>query len=111
MRLMFLVMFSAGALLGCSEKEASVAAPESDPTASAEGPRRFMAYEHAVGLDVEAARLESIHAGTEAACRALVEEQCVVLESRLSTGDYASSTLKMRASPAGVRTLMDGLAT
>ena len=112
MRLAFLVFLVAGALLGCSEKNASTApVPEAEPAASAANPRRVMAYEHAVSLDVEAARVAAIHAATEAACRALVEEQCVVLESRLDTGDYTSATLKLRARPGGVRRLLTELAT
>lgn len=70
-----------------------------------------MAYEHAVSLDVEASRIAAIHAATEAACRALVEAQCVVLDSRLDTGTDTSASLKLRARPDGVRRLLAELAT
>lgn len=113
MRRYLFVAFVGIALLGCDRKEAATAsAPEPSAAAATDSPRSFMAYEHTLRLDVEAQQVVAIHRSTEAACRAQVVEQCVVLESHLDSSEgYASASLKIRARPDGVRALMAGLAS
>lgn len=75
----------------------------------AESPSRYMAYEHAIQLEVEESRIAEVHQLAEAACLALVAEQCVILESRVSTGNGNYAQIRLRAKPAGIRQLMSSL--
>src|SRR3990172_833080 len=65
-----------------------------------------MAYEHSIRLDVEEAKIASVHEAAEAACRAAAAEQCVILMSQLDTGRDVSAALKFRATPSGIRDLI-----
>lgn len=84
-----------------------VAAPDSASPANAPG--RYMAYEHAIDLQVEEERVSEVHRETEAACLAATAEQCVILESRVSSGHGNYAQIRVRAKPAGIRQLINAL--
>jgi hypothetical protein len=77
---------------------------------SATGPARTLAYQHAIGLDVDESKVAAVFEAGQAACRAASADACVVLESRIATGRYASASLKFRASPGGIQKLITALA-
>ena len=99
-------------LAGCVHKEedgASLAAVETkilDEQPRAPNPGLYMAYERAIDLDVEVGRIADIFHSAEAACRHATADQCVILESNLTSGRYAAANLKVRAKPAGIQKLM-----
>ena len=83
------------------------AAPDSASPANT--PSRYMAYEHAIDLQVEEERVTEVARQTEAACLAATAEQCVILESRISSGRGNYAQIRVRAKPAGIRQLINTL--
>lgn len=70
-----------------------------------------LAVERRLELDVGADRVAPLFEATLAACAADAADDCVVLESNLSTGDAVNARLKLRASAAGVAKLAKPLRT
>jgi hypothetical protein len=70
-----------------------------------------MAYEHFMTLDTEAERVKEIHQQAESLCEQVFAEQCVVLASQLDDGREPSATLQLRATPAGIKQLMNALSS
>jgi hypothetical protein len=94
-------------LAGCSEKpQDGAAAPVLERSSSAASPARYLAYQHAVQLDVEESRVAEVHQATLEACAAAQAEQCVVLESRLGTGARVFAEVRLRAKPEGIKNLL-----
>ncbi|MFZ2267426.1 MAG: DUF4349 domain-containing protein [Azonexus sp.] len=94
-------------LAGCSEKNPDVAAaPLAERSAAADSPSRYLAYEHAVQLEVEESRVAEVHQATLAACTAAQAEHCVILESRLSSGARVFAEIRLRAAPEGIKKLL-----
>lgn len=109
-----------GALTGCSKKEDAGTAQQfapASPTAqkgAAPAVRRTLAYQHDLDVDVPDAKVAPVFEAGQAACRALVAEQCTVMSAQLrgSAGDEAASArLTMRALPAAIPKLMAAFAT
>jgi hypothetical protein len=107
------------ALGGCSKKEeysgsapAAAMAPASAPRQAQEGhtpAKRTMAYEHSIQVDAAEDKIAAVYEAAQAACVAVAADGCVVLESNLSTGEYASASLKFRAKPEGIQKLVAAL--
>jgi len=107
MRHILIALILLAALAGCSKQQPGLAeAPMLSRSAAADSPARYMAYEHAVQLDVEESRIGEVHRAVQEACIAAQAEQCVVLESRLTTGERKFAELRMRARPDGIRKLL-----
>ena len=107
MRLLIIAVLTTLAMVGCASKEESgTASPSVSVSDSTDGPSQYMAYEHSIRLDVEEAKIASVHEAAEAACRAAAAEQCVILMSQLDTGRDVSAALKFRATPSGIRDLI-----
>lgn len=98
------------ALTACSRKD-DTSTPAAAPAAAllstaGDGTARQMAYEHSLSLDAPEERIAAIHESAQAACSAAADEGCVVLESRLTTGQHAFASIKFRARPKGIRKLI-----
>jgi hypothetical protein len=98
-------------IAGCAKHEESTVSASAPAMDSAGNPGRYLAYEHAVKLDVEEKRVASVHEAAAKACREAVAEQCVMLESHLNTGRDVSADLKFRAKPAGIKKIIAVLNT
>lgn len=106
--LLLLLLFS---LTGCARQEAPVGAAPAAAMARSEGQASsFMAYQHFVSVEVEEARIGEIFETAQAACHAVAEERCVLLESRLDRGNSATASLRLRASAAGIQRILELLA-
>ena len=107
MQVLLVAMLMLLAIAGCAKKEESSAGTSSEAKKeSVGGTSQYMAYEHIIRLDVEEKRVAIVHETVQAACREAVTDQCVILESRLATGRYASADLKFRAKPSGIKKLI-----
>jgi len=100
---------------GCADKSAPQggiqppgAAPKPGSLANA---NRYLAYEHTVSIDAADDKVAPLFDAAQSACREAVDESCAILEARVTRGESAFATLRFRAKPAGIRKLMDILAT
>jgi Domain of unknown function (DUF4349) len=110
MRISLAVLLVLTLAAGCSNKEASQTSPS--PAARADNASsRYLAYEHAMRLDTDEDKVAAVFEAAQAACKQAVEAQCVVLNSRLSSGRNVSAELKFRAKPSGIQQLMAQLGT
>jgi hypothetical protein len=107
-----MVVVAVLALAGCSKKEEALTravAEAASAGGTTEHPARFMAYEHFVQIDTREDKVVPLHEAALTACRQAVAEQCVVLNSQLSTGRSNSSSLKFRAKAAGIQKIIEVL--
>lgn len=101
-----LITASILSLCACSKAELGGAQTSKDPSATKTSSNHFLAYQHQVGLELEAERIGTVSAQLEKACAAAINEHCELLESQLSTGRGSSANLKFRASRAGIKSLL-----
>ncbi len=102
------------ALAACSQphsnsggaKMMDMAAP---PETRAAKPSSFLAYEHSIDIDAQEKQVPQLFASAQQMCAAATADACVVLESRISSGEGAHATLKFRAKAAGISKLIEGL--
>lgn len=87
------------------------AAGESRKEAASEARIRYLAYEHSVQLNADAAKVASVYEAVQAACAAAAADGCVVLRASLSGGQMPGASLQLRAGPAGIRRLTTLLGT
>jgi hypothetical protein len=105
---LLVLLFSA---VGCSQNPEHMsagvgAASEAKPAATA---NRHLAYEHTLAIEADDDKIAPLFDAVQAACLAAVTESCAVLEARIARGEYASASLKFRASAAGIRKLIEVL--
>jgi hypothetical protein len=99
-------------LAGCSKHPpsgapmAERAAPDQPAAASRS---RQLAYEHFVDIDAAPDRVAAIHDAGVAACRAATVAGCTLLESRVDSEPEAEASLKFRARPDVIPTLLAAL--
>ncbi|QJR13553.1 DUF4349 domain-containing protein [Usitatibacter palustris] len=96
---------------GCSESEKgerSAAAPLASMAAPSAA-KRSLAYQHSIQIETDEDKIGAAHEAGQAACREASADLCTVLESRISTGRFASASLKLRAKPAGIQKVMAAL--
>jgi hypothetical protein len=105
------------AFTGCSHKEETGTAQQ-PVAASAKGAapaaRRTLAYQHHVDVDVPDDKVAQVFEAGQAACRALVTEQCTIMQAQLSgsaSDQAASASLTIRALPAAIPKLLATFAT
>jgi len=108
-----------GMLAACSHKEEAgdarhasspMSVEDSNGKTTAPAVRRTLAYRHSLVVDVPEDKVVPVFEAGQAACRALVAEQCTILNARV-TGpasgqargrEEASATLTMRALPPAI---------
>jgi len=99
-------------LAGCNKagmEQASPGAPASVGKANErrDGDRRAtLATTRHVDLEVAPEAVAPLFTGVQAACEADAASACVVMASRLNTGEYAHAELTVRAAPAGIARLL-----
>lgn len=96
---------------GCAKSPdpSALALSDSSKAAPAGSARAFLAYEHALSMDVEEQQVAAIFEAGQAACREATQALCTVLESRLSSGRTATAFLKFRAKPEGIKKIIAAL--
>jgi hypothetical protein len=98
-------------LAGCSKTPAEAPMREQaavDQPAAASGSRQ-LAYEHFVDIDAVPDRVAAIHDAGVAACRAATAAGCTLLASRIDSEPEAGASLKFRARPDVIPTLLAAL--
>jgi len=98
-------------LAGCNRpadlaREPSAPAMARAKERSDDGRRATLATTRRVDMEVEPEAVAPLFTSTQAACEADAASACVVLASRLDTGDHAHAELTLRAAPAGVARLL-----
>lgn len=100
-------IFLCAAFAGCADQgESTASVPSEEKAQIADSSIRYLAYEHTIQLDVAEDRVESIHRTVIDNCNQATEDLCVVLESHLNTGRYASANIRLRAKPDGIKKLI-----
>jgi hypothetical protein len=100
---------------GCSQKNESgpiaeaTTAAEPARGAATDSPRRTLAYQHSIQVDSQEGKVAEIYEAALAACRLASADLCTVLESHISTGRFASASLRFRARPSGIQKLIAAL--
>jgi hypothetical protein len=88
---------------GMAPAPKEMAAPAGD---SAGKRRATLATTRSVQMQVAPEAIAPLFTSTQAACEADVDSQCVVMASRLETGERAHAELTLRAAPAGIARLL-----
>lgn len=101
-----LVTASILSLCACSKTELGGAQASKEVAETKATGGRYLAYQHQVGLELEAERISTVSARLEKLCAAAVNEHCELLESQLSTGRGSSANLKFRASRSGIKAIL-----
>ena len=78
-------------------------------TGSGQESHRYMAYEHFMEMDAAEDKVATLYEAALAACKAAVDEGCVLLESRITTGRYPYANLRFRAGAAGIAKVIAAL--
>lgn len=94
-------------LQGCSRPMYSKAVPSNLVVAPES--RQHMAYEHWVQLDTDETKVATVFGSLQAICKEAVNDQCVVMSSRLNTGRNVVAELRLRAKPLGIKKLIEVL--
>ena len=84
---------------------AAVPAQDAQP----EDANRYLAYEHALAIRAEDDKVVGLFDAAQAACRAALEDSCVILEASIQRGDSATASLRFRARSGGIRKLIEVL--
>jgi hypothetical protein len=94
-------------LVGCSRSpEADAVGHAASSSRDAANGGRALAYEHSVDVEAAPDRVAPLHAAALAACRAATASGCTVLESRVDSEPEAAASLKFRARPEVIPTLV-----
>lgn len=105
MRFHLFVLCLVMALCGCGQGKRmadayGVASPAPGSPAPAE--QNYLAYSHAMKVEVGEGKVRAAFDAGQAACAAAAADLCAVLESEIATGQTLRATLKVRAKPAGI---------
>ena len=107
MRLIATVMLAALIVCGCAKKDdASTLAGLGKAEKS---DNQFMAYEHSLSLNAEEENVKKMAEKADALCRNDRENNCTVLDLKLSTGSNVSAKLRLRAKSEGIRTIIKAI--
>lgn len=107
--LSFLVVVSCATLSACSKAEKTAISQLGDNNTSTQNQARYLAYQHHINIEVEAERLANIATQLQNACTAAVTDNCVILDTQVSTGRFSRADMKFRATANGVRKIMKEL--
>jgi hypothetical protein len=72
-------------------------------------PKRTLAYEHEVGLEVPSEKISATFAAVQAKCAELTARQCEVLDSHIESGRMPNAHLKLRAAPKSIQDILASL--
>lgn len=107
MRFLLMMVVLCVVFAGCADQgESTATVPTEEEAHVADNSIRYLAYEHTIQLDVAEDRVEAIHRSVVEKCKEATEDHCVVLESSLHTGRYASANIRLRAKPDGIKKLI-----
>jgi hypothetical protein len=99
-------------LVACTSRDSTDAERHVDgTTAPAPGrgnssEQQYLAYEHAVTVDIDEAALKPIYEKIHATCNTDKEIDCTVLDASITTDSYLSAKLRLRTKPEGVKKLI-----
>jgi hypothetical protein len=95
------------AICACSNKEMAAGAPAPDLASPMQSPQgAFLAYEHDVAIELEAADIPARVQALQASCQSGKFGDCAVLNVRQSAGDTPSASLIVRIAPQGVEPII-----
>ena len=101
------VLLLAIAIGGCARMgEAPAMGAGAPPEARSTEANRYLAYEHSIAIRADDEKVVGMFEAAQAACRAAVEESCVILQASLQRGDGAAASLRFRAKAEGIRKLV-----
>lgn len=111
MRRFFAVVLLLIAIQGCSKKEdaANLVSPGSSAApvaADALAQRRYLAIQNSISVEVDEQNVASLYEAGQRACREASVDECLVLESHITTGPLTTAFLKFRAKSHGIRKLL-----
>jgi len=111
MRRLFAAVLLLIAIQGCTKKDdaANLVPPGSGAApvaADALAQRRYLAIQNSISVEVDERKVASLYEAGQQACRDASVDECLVLESRISTGPLTTASLKFRAKPSGIRKLL-----
>lgn len=99
----FLILFFVGfVFISCSKKEVTLGT-DSDSAIPDRQETKYLAYEHSITIDVKEENLSDVYNTTLDVCLKDKENNCTILDSRISTGTYPSATIRIRIKPEGVK--------
>mgnify|MGYP001797827254 CR=1 FL=1 len=96
------LVFLSCVLAGCS-KPNSLGPTATVANDSASVAKRHMAYEHSIDLETEEANVGPVLESASAACKAVPDEGCVILQSRMHPGQMVAADIKIRAENVAIR--------
>jgi hypothetical protein len=100
-RYLILVLVVAG-IASCAKKEGAV--ETASVSASSERQEtKYLAYEHSITVDVKEENLSGAFKATLDACLDDKDNNCTILDSRISTGTYPFGNIRLRIKPQGVK--------
>jgi len=82
----------------------------SDSETSQRASTKFLAYEHYISIDMSEEELTPAYRKTVASCVEDRKNSCTVLNAEISSGEYASASIKLRVKPGGVKKLLESAA-
>jgi hypothetical protein len=94
---------------GCNKApvaQADVIAPKERAAPADKDRRATLATTRHVDMEVAPEAVAPLFTSTQSACESDAASACVVMASRLDTGDYARAELTLRAAPAGIARLL-----
>jgi hypothetical protein len=104
------VLLCALALGACSRPAERSADYAGSAVSEKKAPRTaLLAYEHHIEINAEAAQLPALVETAQKLCHASADDACVVLESRIGSGELAYAKLKFRAKGSGIAKLIAAL--
>ena len=106
-----LALALAALLAACSKPGEMSAAPPGKAAAAQDKSTRAatLAYTREIDIETAADKVEHVYESARDACQAAVADECVLLDSRLSSGSEARAKLVLRAAPAGIRRILESL--
>jgi hypothetical protein len=96
--ILFLIL---AGIASCAKKQATEEAASDTASKRQEG--KYLAYEHSITVDVSEENLSEAFRTTLDACLADKENNCTILDSRISKGTYPFANIRLRIKPAGVK--------
>ncbi len=109
-KLLILFMISL-AFVACGKKETAVSEGGAGTAFESEmaqrGSTKFLAYEHDLSIDISEANLLPAYQNTLSACINDKENNCTILDAKISSGYYSSARIHLRIKPNGVKGIIE----
>lgn len=99
----YLILFLiVAAVASCANKQVETEA-KSDSAILKGQEAKYLAYEHSISIDVKEENLSDAFKTTVDACLKDKDNNCTILDSKISTGRYPSANIRLRIKPEGVK--------